>query len=279
MRVRLTPEPVLADRQEEPKPPNGAGGDSEAPPEGMAWWGEVARAWGPAILAVLFIRTFVFEPFRIPSGSMIPTLLIGDFVVVNKSAYGVWVPSTGLEIPMMDFYLWVVPKHEVVDLGDPERGDIVVFRYPMDERTTFIKRVVAIPGDTISVKRNQITINGDVQPTDFVSKFSAQAPPPSCRLNTQKLYDETIGNVAHSVLMNPGGGRLADRPEVTVPEDHVFVMGDNRDNSDDSRAWGFVRFDQIKGKAHFVWMSWDGCSGGSIGSLRPDRLFHGLYSN
>lgn len=252
--------------------------DDEAPPEGLAWWVEVARAWGPAILVVLLLRTFVFEPFRIPSGSMIPTLLIGDFVVVNKSSYGIWVPYTGLEVPLMDYYVAVIPRFEALDLGDPERGDIIVFRYPVDERTTFIKRVVAIPGDTISVKRNQVILNGEPQPIDFVSRYEAQAPAPSCRLSTQKLYKETLGAVAHEALMSPGIGQLSDHDEVTVPEDMVFVMGDNRDNSEDSRAWGFVRFDQIKGKAHFVWWSWNGCAEGAMGgTIRSDRMFHRLY--
>lgn len=250
--------------------------DDEAPPEGMAWWVEVARAWGPAILAVLFLRTFVFEPFRIPSGSMIPTLLIGDFVVVNKSSYGVWVPATGLEVPLMDWYLWVVPRYEVLDLGDPERGDIIVFRYPKDERTTYIKRVVAIPGDTISVKRNQVILNGEPQPIDFVSRYESTSPAPQCIVRTDKLYTETLGDMTHEALMSPGLGILADRPEVTVPEDTVFVMGDNRDNSEDSRAWGTVRYDQIKGKAHFVWWSWNGCSEDSS-MIRSDRMFMGLY--
>ncbi len=253
--------------------------DEDAPPEGMAWWVEVARAWGPAILAVLFLRTFVFEPFRIPSGSMIPTLLIGDFVVVNKSAYGVWAPATLLEVPLMDYYLWVVPRFEVFDLGDPERGDIIVFRYPVDERTTFIKRVVAIPGDTISVRRNQIILNGEPQPIDFVGRYEAQSPAPACRVRAMKRYRENLDGVVHDALMSPGIGALSDFDEVTVPEGHVFVMGDNRDNSEDSRVWGFVRFDQIKGKAHFVWWSWNGCADGvTSGSIRSERMFLNLYT-
>ncbi len=251
--------------------------DEDAPPEGMAWWVEVARAWGPAILVVHCLRTFVFEPFRIPSGSMIPTLRIGDFVVVGKSSYGLWVPATGLEVPLMDYYISVVPKFEVLDLGDPERGDIIVFRYPRDERVTFINRVVAIPGDTISVKRNQIVLNGQEQPIDFLSRYEAQAPSPSCRLSTQKLYKEDLMGLNHEALMSPGIGPLANMDEVTVPEGAVFVMGDNRDNSEDSRAWGFVRYDQIKGKAYFVWWSWNGCAEGMDSKIRGDRMFMGLY--
>ena len=247
--------------------------DDDKQPEGMAWWREVARAWGPAIFAVLFIRTFIFEPFRIPSGSMIPTLLIGDFVVVNKSAYGVWVPHTGLEVPFMDYYAWIVGRTEVVDFGDPERGDIIVFRYPRDERITFIKRVVAIGGDTISVKRNHISLNGEAMPTEYISKFKAMNK--HCDLTNQKLYQETLPGMTHSFLTDQVTGGLSEMGEITVPEGHVFVMGDNRDNSEDSRAWKFVRFDQIKGKAHFVWWSYNACGDGA--GVRSDRLFKNLY--
>jgi len=244
--------------------------EEELPPEGMAWWAEVARAWGPAILAVLAIRTFVFEPFRIPSSSMLPTLLIGDFVVVNKSAYGLWAPATGLEVPFMDM-AWVVPRFQLVDLGEPERGDVIVFRYPVDERMTYIKRVVAVGGDRISVARNQITINGEKQTTEFSSLIPTEDK--RCRIEQLKHYRETVGEVTHDILMRPGGSALSDRAEVTVPPGHVFVMGDNRDNSQDSRVWKFVSMDQIKGKAHFVWWSYDACQG----SVRSDRLFESLY--
>jgi len=203
---------------------------------------------------------------------MIPTLLIGDFVVVNKSAYGVWVPHTGLEIPFMDYYMWVVGRTELLDLGDPERGDVIVFRYPRDERITFIKRVVAIGGDRISVKGNQITVNGQEQDMDYVSKY--QAADQHCNLTNQKLYHETFDGQVHSILTNLRPGPLANKDEIVVPEGQVFAMGDNRDNSEDGRAWGFVRFDQIKGKAHFVWWSYDACDQ----SIRPDRLFKNLYT-
>ena len=248
--------------------------DDDEMPEGMAWWAEVARQWGPAILVVLVIRTWVFEPFRIPSGSMLPTLLVGDFVVVNKASYGIYVPATVFDVPFTDGFTAGMPRWELIDLGDPERGDIIVFRYPRDERLTFIKRVVGLPGDRISIKRNQVILDDQPLPMDFEEKVDIADQ--YCRSSTLKQYREDLGEVQHAALMQPGGGSLSERPEVVVPEGHVMVLGDNRDNSEDSRAWGFVRYDQIKGKAHFVWMSWDACSG-NLGSVRSERLFHNLY--
>lgn len=247
----------------------------ESPPTGLAWVREVARAWGPAILAVLLIRTYIFEPFRIPSGSMVPTLLIGDHVLVNKASYGLWVPATGVEIPFMDM-AWVVPRFELWDWGDPERGDVIVFRYPRNESLNFIKRVVAIPGDRIRVQQNQVILNGEPQERTFVDRY--EFVDDDCREHAAKRYVESIGSEQHELLTNLGlGGFLANmKDEITVPPGHVFVMGDNRDNSEDSRRWGFARYDQIKGKAHFVWFSWDRCSGG-IGSLRTERFFENLY--
>lgn len=227
----------------------------------MAWLGEVVRAWGPAILAVILIRAFIFEPFRIPSGSMVPTLQIGDHVLVTRFSYGIWLPFL---------------RKELVDLGDPERGDIIVFRYPRDESMHYIKRVVAIPGDTIRVQNNQVILNGVPQEREYVGRV--EWIDSDCRPHRAKRYIETIGEISHDKLTDDGlGSMLANMSrEITVPPGHVFVMGDNRDNSEDSRQWSFVRFDQIKGKAHFVWLSWDRCAGG-FGELRMDRFFHNLY--
>ncbi len=234
--------------------------DAGPRPSGLAVVRELLRTWGPAVLAVLLIRTFIFEPYRIPSGSMVPTLLIGDHVLVSKFAYGLWVPFTEVEL---------------VDLGDPERGDIIVFRYPRNPRLTYIKRVVGIPGDTIRVRNNRVVLNGEEQPTvatgayDFIDD--------GCRAIPSQGYRETLSGVGHDILTSTTGGSfLADTREITVPPDSVFVMGDNRDHSEDSRRWNFVRYDQIKGKAHVVWFSWNSCSG-SIGSIRGDRWFHPLY--
>ena len=233
---------------------------------------DVMRTWGPALLAVLMIRTYVFEPFRIPSGSMVPTLQIGDHVVVNKSSYGLWVPYTVVEVPFME-QAWVVPRIELIDWGDPERGDIIVFRYPRDEKLNYIKRVVAIPGDTISVSNNQITLNGVVQERVYTDMYTFTDD--RCNDSKTKRFVENLGGLNHEVLTNASlPGPLSTMRDVVIPEGHVFVMGDNRDNSEDSRRWKFVRYDQIKGKAHFVWFSWSSCPPG----VRPDRVFEGLYN-
>jgi signal peptidase I len=241
-----------------------------------SWLWELIRTWGPAILAVIVIRTFIFEPFRIPSGSMVPTLLIGDHVVVTKFSYGIWLRTPNyiplLDIPL-DRFSW---RKELIDLGDPERGDIIVFMYPMDETTNYIKRVVGIPGDHIHVEDNRIFLNGVEQPTVRHGEFTFIDD--DCTGEPKKMYEEDLSGVKHPILTNTGlGGVLSNMDdEIVVPAGHVFVMGDNRDNSEDSRRWKFVRFDQIKGKAHRIWLSWDGCSG-SIGRIRSERFLQSLY--
>ncbi len=236
--------------------------EADAPAEGGNWFTELVRTWGPAILAVMIIRTFIFEPFRIPSGSMVPTLLIGDHVVVTKFSYGLWLPFLSTE---------------VLDFGDPERGDIIVFKYPRDPSMNYIKRVVAIPGDRIRVRDNRVILNGEEQQAVSLGNFDFIDD--DCYAHSERYYREKLGAIDHPMLTNPGlGGPLSDVPdtEIVVPPGNVFVMGDNRDNSEDSRRWGFVRFDQIKGKAHRIWLSWDGCAG-SVGEIRTDRFFRDLY--
>jgi signal peptidase I len=249
--------------------------DDERPRAG-GWFGDLVRTWLPAILAVLLIRTYVFEPFRIPSGSMVPTLLIGDHVVVNKASYGLWIPLILVEIPFMENVNIVPARYELFDWGDPERGDIIVFRFPRDERLHYIKRVVAVPGDKIHVQDNQIFLNGVPQERKYLDKF--EFVDDNCRETPTKRYVETLDGLDHHVLTNQGlGGPLSDWPrdgeDIVVPEGSVFVMGDNRDNSEDSRRWEFVRYDQIKGKAHFVWFSWDSC----MQKVRGKRFFRSLY--
>ncbi len=225
----------------------------------VQWFLDVVWSWLPAIIAVLLIRTFVFEPFKIPSGSMIPTLLIGDHVVVTKFSYGIWIPFTGIE---------------AIDLGDPQRGDVIVFRNPRDPAVTYIKRVVAIPGDTIEVRNNRIWLNDVEQTTEDREKYSVTES--DCAAQTNRHYRENLSGVEHDILTNDGmGGPLADHAPFKVPDGAVFVMGDNRDNSEDSRAWGTVKFDMIRGKAQRIWFSWDGCTGG-MGSVRGDRFLRGL---
>jgi signal peptidase I len=241
------------------------------------WFVDLLRTWGPPILGILVLRTFVFEPFRIPSGSMVPTLLIGDHVVVNKASYGLWAPATGIEIPLMDSW-WVPPRYRLIGWGAPARGDIIVFRFPENESLNYIKRVVGLPGDHIRVKNNQPFIDGVAQDREYQDRFDFVDD--NCSVSPTKRYIEELGGeLKHDILTNPGvPGPLATIPrneteDIVVPPDSVFVMGDNRDNSEDSRRWGFVRYDQIKGKAHFVGFSWDGCAGG----VRSDRFFKSLY--
>jgi signal peptidase I len=225
------------------------------------WFSDLVRTWAPPILAVLVIRAFIFEPFRIPSGSMVPTLEVGDMVFVTKYSYGLYLP-------------WI--RTELLDLADPKRGDIIVFRYPLDESQNYIKRVVGIPGDRITVRNNMVYLNDELQP--WVA--TADAHPfvdDACNVTLTQRHTETLDGVAHSVLVNSGAfGMLRNTPEFVVPEGNVFVMGDNRDNSADSRQWGFVRFDQIKGKAQAVLFSVDMCAG-MPPRLRMDRVGKGLY--
>jgi signal peptidase I len=191
---------------------------------------------------------------------MVPTLLIGDHVAVSKYSYGIWLPFL---------------HKELVDLGDPERGDVIVFRYPRNPSLNYIKRVVGLPGDKIRVQNNKVVLNGTTQPLVYQDKYDFVDD--KCRTRVMRRYEEDLAGLKHIALTSTGmGGLLSNKSEVEVPPDHVFVMGDNRDNSEDSREWGFVRYDQIKGKAHFVWLSWDGCNG-SVGKVRGERFFHSLY--
>lgn len=170
-----------------------------------------------AVLLALVIRTFVVQAFKIPSGSMLPTLLIGDHLLVNKFTYGVRLPFTGKVL---------------IDVGAPQRGDVVVFRYPKDKSIDYIKRVVGIPGDTIEIRTKKVFING--KPYED----------PHAHISSATVYD---------ALTNPRD----NFGPVLVPEGKVFVMGDNRDNSFDSRFWGFVDQKDILGKAFMLYWSWD----------------------
>lgn len=198
------------------------------------------------IFVVLVLRSFVFEPFRIPSESMVPTLQNGDFVVVSKFAYGVRLPIT---------------NKKVFEVGQPERGDVVVFRYPPQPEIDYIKRIVGLPGDTISMRNNRLTINGKV--VDYVTEaeFSAYAVD-SCGTLFNEILPTQTGTMQHGMLddqrnCSASGGlaRAAFRP-MTVPEGQYWVMGDNRQHSADSRSWGFVPEDNLAGKATYIWFNW-----------------------
>lgn len=220
---------------------------------------EYAEALLTALLVAFFIRSFVIEAFKIPSGSMIPTLMIGDHIFVNKFIYGLRIPFT---------------KKKIVTFGTPERGEAVVFMYPMDESKDFIKRVVGLPGDRILVQGDDLYVNGQpterqaiqVQPEDgsetrllkvIPDAVAAQAGsreiPASPGWQEYGYSVETLGKVHHLVQYDNRPSYA--RTEFDVPPGHLFVMGDNRDNSSDSRDWGFVPMENVKGKAMFIWLS------------------------
>jgi signal peptidase I len=215
------------------------------------WWLDWTAGLFPVILVVFLLRSFLYEPFKIPSGSMIPTLLVGDLILVNKFYYGIRLPVINTKI---------IANH------DPKRGDVMVFRYPIDPTTDYIKRVIGVPGDEVAYINKKLTINGKpvpVQPlTDFYDEDSLHYFPE---------LRETLDGVDHNILNDnsrppgvvpfdsfPGKENCQYSPEgVTckVPAGSYFMMGDNRDNSQDSRYWGFVPDANIVGKAFFVWMN------------------------
>lgn len=195
---------------------------------------EYARSFFPILLAVLVIRSFLFEPFRIPSASMMPTLLIGDFIFVNKFTYG-------LRLPVLNT--------RVVDLGSPERGDVVVFRLPSDPSINYIKRLVGLPGDSITYLNSQIFVNGKPVPIAALGPYMGDQP-------GSVLAREHLGNHEHDVLLMEGRHSLEGT--FIVPPDHYFMMGDNRDNSRDSRydGVGMVPEANLVGRAERIWMNW-----------------------
>lgn len=196
---------------------------------------EYAKSFFPVLLIVLLLRSFLFEPFRIPSGSMMPTLLRGDFIFVNKFSYG-------LRLPVLNT--------KILEIGEAQRGDVVVFRYPSDTSVNYIKRVVGLPGDLVSYSQmtKRLTINGEPVEMGIVGNYDDQVE--------TDLARETLGGVEHDILLERS--RHSRGGDYRVPEGHYFMMGDNRDNSQDSRFSdvGFVPEDLFVGKAEVIWMSW-----------------------
>lgn len=217
------------------QPRREAAGDDQD--RGMPGWVEFSRSFFPVILAVLVLRSFVVEPFRIPSGSMMPTLLDGDFILVGKYSYGLRLP---------------VVHTELVELGAPERGDVAVFRYPDDVSKDFIKRVVGLPGDRITYRDKALYINGE--PVDY-RRVGPYEGPHSDTLEEPVVYRERFGGDGHDILLTDRAPMHEGR--YRVPPGHYFVMGDNRDHSDDSRRWGFVSEADLVGRALVIWMNWD----------------------
>ncbi|WP_218149406.1 signal peptidase I [Marinospirillum celere] len=220
---------------------------------------EYSNSFFPVLALVLVLRSFLFEPFQIPSGSMLPTLKVGDFILVNKYTYGVRLPVTNTQI---------------LEVNEPQVGEVAVFRYPLDERLNYIKRVIGTPGDVISYREKALTVNGEPIARELIDKYPTEAP-------SEWLWREQLGVADHQVYNYPP--RVFDFPDIEVPEGYYFVMGDNRDHSNDSRFWcqgqvnegvgclvipgyvnergaplvmGFVPEETLVGKAVAVWMHW-----------------------
>lgn len=275
-------EPTPAAKTPPPAPEGGAKPNVGLEPDG---WRQTVREWLPAVIVVVILRMFIAEPFRIPSGSMVPTLLIGDHVLVSRLSYGLWIPFKSFGVPFtgigLDDVLPSIKNIEVLDWADPDRGDVIVFHFPKDEDITYIKRVVAIAGDVIRVQDNRLVING--VPAETLTAGPYDDVNGACMRQLATLHAETVPrqdgtNLQHGILTNDGlMGRLRTMGEVRVPAGKVFAMGDNRDNSEDGRAWGFVDENQIKGKAWWIWLSWDPCSGG-VGGPRLERMPRSIYA-
>lgn len=230
------------------------------------WWLDWTAGLFPVILAVFLLRSFLFEPFKIPSGSMIPTLMVGDLILVNKFHYGVRLP---------------VINKKIIANNEPKRGDVMVFRYPSEPSIDYIKRVVGLPGDEVSFRNQVLYVNGTAAPL-------TRLPDPGFYDESVMRYfpefKEKLGDVEHNILVNPqyqpfyGSEDKINFPyrencrysaegvTCKVPAGHYFMMGDNRDNSQDSRFWGFVPDANIVGKAFFVWMN--------FGDLKRIGAFH-----
>jgi len=215
------------------------------------WWLEYSASFFPVILVVFVVRSFVVEPFKIPSGSMVPTLLVGDFILVNKFEYGIRLPITNTKI---------------TEGHAPARGDVVVFRYPKDESVDYIKRVIGLPGDVVAYQDKKLSINGKPVPETPLPDYLDEE-----RLGYAKQFEEDIDGRKNAILNNPavppfivGAEDFPYRDNCTynargvickVPPGNYFMMGDNRDNSADSRYWGFAPDKNIVGRAFFIWMN------------------------
>jgi signal peptidase I len=201
---------------------------------------EYARSFFPVIFIVLIIRSFLAEPFRIPSSSMMPTLLIGDFILVNKFAYGVRLP---------------VLHTKVIPNGSPRRGDVAVFRFPENPSEDYIKRVIGVPGDQVVYRAKRLFVNGQEVPAEPAGRYVGSGrgrDQTGAEVKTQQLDEAEFRILQNPVAFGAGEGSW------TVPDGHYFVLGDNRDNSLDSRFWGFVPEQNLVGRAFLVWMNWDG---------------------
>jgi len=238
------------------------------------WWIEYPKSFFPVLLIVFLLRSFLAEPFKIPSSSMRPTLEVGDFILVNKFGYGIRLP---------------ILEKKIIPVADPQRGDVVVFRYPVNPSQDFIKRVVGVGGDEVVYRDKRLTVNGKPLPQAPDGVYSYVE---NLRFETTdrllERADTGAGTKEYTIAQNPQAQPVYpqnvrpfpdrrncdynDRGFVCrVPPGHYFMMGDNRDNSDDSRYWGFVPDDHIRGRAFFVWFNWD-----DIASLAFKRIGSGI---
>jgi len=227
------------------------------------WWIEYPKSFFPVLLVVFLLRSFVAEPFRIPSSSMRPTLVVGDYILVNKFTYGIRLP---------------IVERKILPVGDPQRGDVVVFRYPVNPSQDFIKRVVGVGGDVVEYRDKVLAVNGVPLPQQADGSYSyleglrfetTERRIEAARGSEPRRYTIAVNPQAPTV--QPGGVRPFPGREnceynergfrCKVPAGHYFMMGDNRDASDDSRYWGFVPDDHIRGRAFFIWFNWDDIAG------------------
>ncbi len=223
--------PRRMERYETEGPRNRPDPDDDVEDPDEPWLSEISRSFFPILLVVLVLRSFLVEPFQIPSGSMLPTLEVGDFILVNKFAYG-------LRLPVVD--------HKFLEIGEPERGDIMVFKFPVEPSINYIKRVVGTPGDRIRYRDKQLYVNDEPVETHFVA-----------RLQEENLLEEVLNDTAHRIYQSHGRNDPNAEGEWEVPEESYFVVGDNRDNSKDSRYWGMVPDDHVVGRAFAIWMHWE----------------------
>jgi signal peptidase I len=234
------------------------------------WWIEYAKSFFPVLLIVFLLRSFVAEPFKIPSSSMRPTLEVGDFILVNKFAYGIRLP---------------IIEKKIIPTGDPQRGDVVVFRYPVNPSQDFIKRVIGLPGDQVDYQDKELTVNGVRLPQKPDGTYSYLE---GLTYVTTEERIERSGDRDYTIAVNPAAQPVYplnvrsfpgkencvynDRGfSCKVPAGEYLMMGDNRDNSDDSRYWGFVPDDHLRGRAFFIWFNWD-----DISSLAFKRIGRGI---
>lgn len=212
---------------------------------------EYARSFFPVLFVILLFRSFIAEPFKIPSGSMMPTLLVGDFILVNKFTYG-------LRLPVLN--------KKILDVGEPKRGDVFVFRYPENPKEDYIKRVIGLPGDEITYRNKTLYVNGQEVAETPLGPYVGPGESGRSMAGAQVKL-EKLGDVEHRIMEFPQFF-IGHEGTWKVPEGHYFAMGDNRDNSQDSRFWGFVPERNLVGRAFVIWMNFDnGVDFSRIGTL------------